>query len=359
MTVSVIVPVYNNEYYLNRCLKSIINQTYKDLDIIVIDDGSTDKSPEICDRFAKKDCRIRVVHKENEGVSVARNVGIEKATGEWLCFVDSDDILPLNSIELLVSGIEDGIDFVCGAAKEFSFKTIRSHIKDDVYSKESINSYVDFLNSLYTGPIAKLFRSDVIKADNIFFPVGIKYSEDTIFWLSYVGKTNKIRAIDIPVYYINALNQTSASKKKYPLKDFSCWIYTNMRLRTLICGEEKAEKVKSVESNQLMFFSWYESLIRKFILQEESDKSVLDYINSNFSSLIVNESISDIISGNRKLCEFYESYYKNYDLDKYSTVLCNYETSDRSSSKRLRKIIYSCKQFIVFRLGIGYKNTYG
>ena len=91
--VSVILPVYQVEKYLGICIESVINQTYQNLEILLIDDGSTDKSGKICDEYAARDGRIRVIHKENEGVSTARNVGIKQATGDYICFADSDDIL--------------------------------------------------------------------------------------------------------------------------------------------------------------------------------------------------------------------------------------------------------------------------
>lgn len=97
--VTVVVPVYNVERYLDRCIESIVNQTYKNLEILLIDDGSPDKCPQMCDSWAKKDGRIRVVHKQNEGQGVARNVGIEQAAGEFICFFDSDDYIADDLIE--------------------------------------------------------------------------------------------------------------------------------------------------------------------------------------------------------------------------------------------------------------------
>ena len=99
--ISVIVPVYNVEQYLTKCLESIVSQTYTNLEILLIDDGSTDGSGEICDRFASKDSRISVIHKANGGVSTARNLGMELCTGEYIMFVDADDYLSKNAIEHL------------------------------------------------------------------------------------------------------------------------------------------------------------------------------------------------------------------------------------------------------------------
>lgn len=104
--VSCIIPVYNKQPYLKKCILSLMHQTYKNIEIITINDGSFDKSGKILDRLSKKDSRIKVIHKQNEGVSVARNEGLKIARGKYLCFLDLDDWLPKSSIEDLVFGIE-------------------------------------------------------------------------------------------------------------------------------------------------------------------------------------------------------------------------------------------------------------
>ena len=110
--ISVVVPVYNVEKYLRKCIDSIINQTYKNLEIILVDDGSPDKCGEICDEYAKKDNRVKVIHKKNAGVSSARNDGIDNATGEYIIFVDSDDWLEDNAIEIMVDKLNE-YDYDC------------------------------------------------------------------------------------------------------------------------------------------------------------------------------------------------------------------------------------------------------
>ena len=97
--VTVVLPIYNVEKYLDRCMKSIVNQTYRNLEIILVDDGSPDHCPEICDRWAETDNRIRVIHKENAGLGMARNTGIENASGEYICLFDSDDYVALDLVE--------------------------------------------------------------------------------------------------------------------------------------------------------------------------------------------------------------------------------------------------------------------
>lgn len=121
--VSVVLPIYNVEKYLNRCIKSVINQSYKNLEIILVDDGSPDNCPTLCDEWAKKDNRIKVIHKKNAGLGYARNTGIENATGEYICFWDSDDYVALDTIEKCYRlALKDHADIVT-----FGFCNVRSN----------------------------------------------------------------------------------------------------------------------------------------------------------------------------------------------------------------------------------------
>ena len=110
--ISVIVPIYNSEKYLDNTIKSIINQTYKNLEIILVDDGSTDKSYEICKKYQKKDNRIKLFHQKNKGVSFARNIGIENSNGEFLTFLDSDDLIDKKMYEKLFNAFDNNLDYV-------------------------------------------------------------------------------------------------------------------------------------------------------------------------------------------------------------------------------------------------------
>ena len=119
--ISVIVPVYKTEEYLERCVNSILNQTYKDIELIIVDDGSPDKCPAICDTFAQMDERVKVIHKVNGGVSTARNAGLEIATGDYIAFVDSDDYIELDMYEKMISkAVEYDCDVVmCDCMKSY------------------------------------------------------------------------------------------------------------------------------------------------------------------------------------------------------------------------------------------------
>ena len=116
---SIIVPVFNTEQYIPRCIGSILSQSFTDFELLLIDDGSTDGSGDICDEYAEKDNRVHVFHKENGGVSSVRNLGLDEAKGEWACFVDSDDELLPNGLQIMVDGISEEVDLVMAGYETF------------------------------------------------------------------------------------------------------------------------------------------------------------------------------------------------------------------------------------------------
>lgn len=201
--ISVIVPIYNVEKYLQRCVDSIINQTYRNLEIILVDDGSLDNCPKMCDDYAEKDSRIKVVHKENGGLSDARNVGMEVATGEYVSFIDSDDYISLDFYETLLETIVDNdSDIVeCGVVKFYENE------KFDKYNDDlKVTNYdtVDALDGLISeSPFKqhvwnKLYKSSV--ALDIPYAVG-KLNEDEFWTYQIFGKAKKVTRIYKTMYY--------------------------------------------------------------------------------------------------------------------------------------------------------------
>lgn len=189
--ISIVVPVYNSELYLKQSIESIVNQTYKKLEIILVDDGSTDSSSSICDQFSIKDKRIKVIHKENGGVSSARNIGMDVASGEWICFVDSDDTVENKFIETMVSKWnEPNIDLIITSIKDiYSHKETSRNIKQQL-SGVFFDDYYKLINFL-RGPVAKLYKLDIIKKHRVRFPEKISRGEDQIFnfkFYQYVSK---------------------------------------------------------------------------------------------------------------------------------------------------------------------------
>ena len=199
--ISVIVPVYKVEEYLDRCVNSIVNQTYKNLEIILVDDGSPDNCPEMCDEWAKKDQRIKVIHKQNGGLSDARNAGIEIATGEYIGFVDSDDWVNYNFIRFLYDTIKKtGCNLSACKVKEISENIVAD------YTTESPNCFVytakqvlGNCNKEIRAVVCNKLYSKMLLQDEKF-EVG-KLSEDEFFTFRIVDKAKNVAYVDMPMYY--------------------------------------------------------------------------------------------------------------------------------------------------------------
>lgn len=200
--ISIIVPVYNAEKTLRQCVDSILSQEYKDFELLLVDDGSKDKSPDICDEYAEKDNHIKVLHKPNGGVSSARNLGLDYAKGEWITFVDSDDYISavfFHGVEcckqqLLITGFRDEID---GKVYE-SVKMSSAIYRDAEEVREFIRSQVSS-NMVLRGPWGKFYRHELI--GNQRFNTDMKLGEDTCFVFDYLAKCKTIE-VDASSYYV-------------------------------------------------------------------------------------------------------------------------------------------------------------
>lgn len=183
MKISVIIPVYNVETYLQKCVDSILGQTYKDFELLLINDGSTDSSPMICDNYAKQDSRVKVFHKENEGVSRTRNFGLEKAEGDWVWFVDSDDYAEPDTLQRFVDVVSDHPDidiYKFGFDMEGSNKNMTFQASEPVLLTSTSRMILELETNCYTGFLWNtIFRRSVI--GNKKFNEDISYCEDHLF----------------------------------------------------------------------------------------------------------------------------------------------------------------------------------
>lgn len=204
---SIIVPVYNVEDYIDKCLESIVNQTYRNLEIILVEDGATDKCPQICDEWESKDERIKVIHKQNGGLASARNSGIEEATGEYMAFVDSDDWLEVNVYEKIIKLLEESQANVAvfGMTKiDEQGKVLSVHLPDKrVIEGECIEKEVFGLiaDNFYGYAWNKVYRSDIIKKSGIRNNPQIIDREDLAFNLEIMPFLDKIVCVDVMGYY--------------------------------------------------------------------------------------------------------------------------------------------------------------
>lgn len=207
MKISIIIPVYNTGEYLPLCLESILSQSFTDFEVLLVDDGSRDDSGAVCDSFAAKDNRIRVLHKENGGVSSARNLGLEQAKGEWICFVDSDDRLMSGGLQALAEGISDQVDLVMASfiettapQEEVAFVPGEKKI---VGRDEAMVSMFNTSHEKFAGYVfAKLFRRELIANKRLAFDPAISIKEDTLFVVQYLClSSGGVFVSGTPVYY--------------------------------------------------------------------------------------------------------------------------------------------------------------
>ena len=216
--ISVVVPIYNVEEYLDKCVESIVNQTYENLEIILVDDGSPDNSPKKCDDWAKKDKRIKVIHKENGGLSDARNAAIDIAKGEYITFIDSDDYVENDYVEFLYKNlIDNNADISMGKQYvRYPNKTINTGSEN----KYVVNAHDCFDKLLYSEDFdvsawAKLYKLDLFK--NVRYPKGRVY-EDSATTYKLIDKSNVIVLNSKPVYdYIireDSISNNSFTEKK-------------------------------------------------------------------------------------------------------------------------------------------------
>lgn len=245
-TVSVIVPAYKVEKYLNTCINSILTQTYADFELILIDDGSADNCGSICDEYLKTDERITVIHKTNSGVSSSRNIGIDYSSGEYICFFDSDDYLEKDFLEVMYNGIAGtNSDLVsCGYKEVYENGIIKTTYaeKNNVVEltdrEKRIKAVFDVLQGSPTWCVwRRIYNLSIIKNNDILFcETSENYAEDLTFYLEYLLNCKSVSFIDYlgynyvqrgdsmihnckGIYKLNALNENSGFFSKYFLSD--------------------------------------------------------------------------------------------------------------------------------------------
>ncbi|MBQ8301255.1 MAG: glycosyltransferase [Clostridia bacterium] len=282
--ISVIVPVYNVEKYIEKCLDSIINQTYKNLEIILIDDGSTDNSCRICDEYALRDERFTVVHNENGGVSVARNAGLKKATGEYIMFVDSDDYVESDIAEVLMNLTLQYDADISMCSFKYADTDGNTRNQTDLAVAEGCISGDEFWQCFYSGGRtigvtlwAKLYKRSLWQ--DIHFPDG-KLHEDEFVTHSLVKKCKNIAVTKKPLYYY-VQREGSIMNTQFMTQNFDAAEGILVRCRYFYEQKEFDNAAKSL--TMAMY-----NIIRGLNLLEkptENDKKRLKQLKKEFRSL--------------------------------------------------------------------------
>lgn len=283
--ISIIVPIYNVESYISKCIESIINQTYENIEIILVDDGSKDTSGHICDKYAEKDNRIKVIHKENGGLSSARNAGLDICSGKYIGFIDGDDWIAHNMYELLISMIKE---FNCDIAICGYRETIES--KECFTLRKLKNVYLDnnslweeIFGKLNNAAWNKLYKKDLI--GNLRFPLNIIHGEDLIFNLLYLRKC-KNGAINRTECYNYLKRENSITTSSFSEKKIFEVKAKDMALQ--IIKENKQNQIKNAEK---YCFRARMNILRNIIksdLEANYDKYVneyLEYVKKNYTNV--------------------------------------------------------------------------
>ncbi|WP_273832016.1 glycosyltransferase family 2 protein [Guptibacillus sedimenti] len=299
--VSIIVPVYNGEAHIKKCLESILVQSYSNIEIIIIDDGSTDRTRSIIKGLSKEDRRIKYFYQTNSGPSVARNKGINLSVGEFIVFIDADDTIDEEYVEQLVSHmLNSGSDLVCCGYKDISNQGIL-FLSDFNFSKStSLHSFMDMVCNGTGGVLwSKIFKKDIIEAHKIRMKRNVFMCEDLIFVLEYVLHCKTFSAINQHLYNYNRLNQYSISSNitiSYLNSFITVWKYVeNIYLST---------NHSQIETNEL--------------ISRKVQDITLTIIGQNIKE-IYNLGISKVIFNIKELLEnpYIECYKEKFSTEKY------------------------------------------
>lgn len=218
--VSIIMPTFNSEKTLKATIKSILRQTYKNIELIIVDDGSTDDTKRICMEFCNIDNRIIYIYMKKTGVSKARNIAIEKATGKYIMFIDSDDEYLENTVEIMINNIEEGYDLVCASFfYKYGNKLVKNRINTISTDANTILECINFLHKSNTLKTLwnKIFRKDIISKNKIRMDEKLNNGEDYKFTIDYLKFCNAIKVIQDYIYIYNVHNYGLSSN----LKDYT------------------------------------------------------------------------------------------------------------------------------------------
>lgn len=319
-TISVVVPVYNVERHLDKCIVSLCRQTYSELDLILIDDGSTDSSPSICDKYAVQDTRVTVIHQKNRGVSSARNAGIELATGDYIAFIDSDDFVDPEYFDVMLKMISEANADICacGPMRETIDGTViwkSPPMHRTLQTEEAICAL--FRRDMYCGwPWNKLFKSNLIKNHGIRFDESLRICEDLLFNFQVFSHAKSVVYDSRAPMYHYIVNNTSANLKMQT-DGFFDYNYLNR-----LDADAKLEALASQSSRKIR---WYcsansfitnENILSRALSLKCRDPDLCRRIKSNLRKNYLYVLLSHGFGGMRQktlralLCLFPETIYK-------------------------------------------------
>lgn len=312
-TISIIIPVFKAEKYLPKCIESIINQTYQNWEIILVNDGSPDNSGEVCNKYAQNDSRIKVIHKENKGVSSARNVGLNIASGDYICFLDSDDWVEIDWCEVLYSKIKSNRLVVTGYLIEEKKRSIVTQYndsdemiipKDCFYSLSSKKMLANLWNKIYI--------AEIIKRNKLSFNTDACLGEDLLFNLSYLHFIDDIYVVNKPLYHYRRYGEESLDNKYH---------------------ENLFQNYKTL----------YKEILNTIeIYQKNNEQVVCNYYTSYLNALL--RAMANTCHSNKSFCEKISSNYKIIRSNEFSNCL---RYADLTSMNRIYATILKMKNYLL------------
>lgn len=279
--ISIVVPVYKVENEIDRCVKSLLSQTYTNIEIILVDDGSPDNCPKICDEYAKKDGRVSVVHKQNGGLSDARNAGLKVANGKYILYVDSDDYIDLDTCQRFIDAVggEEDIDIIVGNAimhKENATEMITHNSLQvgKTYDAHQVIKISINAKEWYAPACLNMYRKEFLISNELFFKVGI-YFEDMQMLPRVFLTASKIRVIEGTFYHYIIRNDSITTSVKNAKKE-------NDTFENLAEWKEMFDKVSDVELRKYLY-----GMLMRCYLHEcrlyKVDKWILEGLNIGFA----------------------------------------------------------------------------
>lgn len=296
---SIIVPIFNVERALPRCINSIINQTFTDFELILVDDGSTDNSLKICKEYSKKDARIVVISQNNSGPSAARNAGLNLANGEHVVFIDSDDYIAVDYLEKLLANKSDLT--ICGVTNVDENGTIISTVDhEEEYCNDLKQLYRLFRRGVFS-PCCKLFKKDIIEKNQIRFPENLSWGEDGVFVCRYIAHICDFNYISQNgYYYVKYNSRTTLSTRISNDTMDTIMLFQDLCIESLKCLPESVfERIRVFikEANKKHCSFYITSLIQsKKIGNREKERLLVSFLKNP----IVKETIDE-----------YNNYYPN------------------------------------------------
>ena len=308
--ITIIVPVYNVEKYIRECIDSLLHQTYSNLEIVLVDDGSTDKSGDICESYTIADSRVKVIHKKNEGLGFARNTGLTVAKGKFVTFIDSDDIADIDLIERLLKGITDfKCDTCIGGFKRILENGTTSFVEqyntalftgDDVYNKlfaRMLGSAPDKHDAIRMSVWNVMYSMDIIRKYKIEFPSERKFISEDIIWDSdYYKYAKRVGIINSIAYNYRITPGSLTQKYKSDMLKKICVLYNEMFNR-IAADEAKVTRL------QRQFFVNLRACLRQEN-SKVSKKTKAEVMNS-IKEIVNNETVHTVAAAYEKVIEQY------------------------------------------------------